>query len=83
MSIVIQQADAREYLALSPDDWVRDPHDARLFPHARAALNYCQEHDLGNVRLVVFLQNQKISVLLYVPGSSRLEPADTKKPATV
>lgn len=78
MNIVIQNNESREFLA-DANDWVKDPHDALIFPDARHALAYCRRHDLGNVRLVVFFRNKQVSLLLYVPGSAAPAPGGTTK----
>lgn len=74
MNIVIQRTETREFLASLPDDWVKDPHDALVFSDTRHALDYCRRHELENVRLVVFFRNNKVSLLLYVPGSATPTP---------
>lgn len=79
MNIVIQRVESREFLASLPDDWVRDPHDALIFADTRHALAYCRKHELENVRLVVFFRNNKVSLLLYVPGSAAPTPAGATK----
>jgi hypothetical protein len=75
MNIVIQQIETREFLAGSPNEWVKDPHDALVFSDTRHALAYCRRHELEGVRLVVFFKNNKVSLLLYVPGSAAPAPA--------
>jgi len=67
MNVVIQRLETREFLASLPDDWVRDPRDALLFNHMRAAMAYCREHGLDNVRLVAFFGANRVSFLLYLP----------------
>ena len=79
MNIVIQQVETREYLANSPGEWVRDPHDALIFSDIRHALAYCHRHELRGVRLVVFFRNNKVSLLLYVPGAAAPAPAGATK----
>ncbi len=74
MNIVIQRVESREFLA-SPNDWVRYPHDGLKFADIRHALAYCRRHELENVRLVVIFRNRKVSLLLYVPGSTAPTPA--------
>ena len=80
MTIAIQEIATRQFLA-GEDEWVRDPHDALAFSDTRHALQYCRRHQLENVRLVVFFQDKKVSLLLYVPGSNTPAPAgDTHAP---
>ena len=78
MSIVIQQAETRRFLA-GKNDWVTDPHDAVTFSDTRHAIRYCQRHGLEQVRLVVFFENRKLSLLLYIPGSKVPAPAGAVK----
>jgi hypothetical protein len=75
MNIAIQRVQTREFLGESPEDWVRDPHEAMAFPDTRTAISYCRVHCLQNVRLVVFFRDRKVSFLLYVPGSTTPQPA--------
>jgi hypothetical protein len=80
MTISIQEIATRHFLA-GEDEWVRDPHEALTFSDTRHALQYCRRHHLENVRLVVFFQDKKVSLLLYVPGSNTPAPAgDTHAP---
>jgi len=74
MTIAIQEIATRQFLA-GEDEWVRDPHDALAFTDTRHAVQYCRRHQLENVRLVVFFRDNKVSLLLYVPGSSTPAPA--------
>lgn len=74
MTIAIQEVGTRQFLA-GEDEWVRDPHDALAFPDTRHAVQYCRRHHLENVRMVVFFQDKKVSLLLYVPGSNTPAPA--------
>jgi hypothetical protein len=80
MSIVIQQAETRRFLS-EDNSWVPDPHDAVTFSDTRHAVRYCQRHGLEEVRLVVFFQNRKLSLLLYIPGSKVPMPAGAVKAA--
>jgi hypothetical protein len=79
MTIVIQEAETRRFLARD-GEWVRDPHEALTFPDARHALKYCRRHHLKEVRLVVFFRDNKVGLLLYVPGSKTPSPAGEMKP---
>jgi len=79
MNIMIQRVETREFLADPPDDWVKDPHEALIFSGIRPALAYCRRHHLQRVRLVVFFRNNKVSLLLYVPGSGTPTPAGAIK----
>ena len=79
MNIVIQRVETREFLASSPDDWVKDPHDALIFTDTRHALDYCRRHELEDVGLVVFFRDNKVSLLLYVPGSAAPVPGGVSK----
>ena len=81
MTIVIQQIETRQFLA-SHSEWVQDPHEAFVFGDTRHALQYCRRHALQNVRLVVFFRDKKVSLLLYVPGSSTPAPAGALRTAT-
>ena len=74
MTIVIQQNETRQFLA-DGGEWVRDAHEALSFSDTRQALNFCRRRALGAVRLVVFFQHNKVSLLLYVPGSDTPSPA--------
>jgi hypothetical protein len=74
MNIVIQQIDTRQFLA-HEQEWVADSHEALTFNDTRQALQYCRRHALRNVRLVVFFRDNKVSLLLYVPGSKAPAPA--------
>ena len=74
MTIVIQNVATREFLAGS-NEWVHAPHDALPFDDTRKALKYCHRHELESVRLVVFLRDRKVSLLLYVPGSKAPSPS--------
>jgi len=80
MSIVIQQADTRRFLA-EDGAWVPDPHAALTFSDTRRAMDYCRRHTFEPVRLIVFFQNRKVSLLLYVPGSNVPAPAGAVKVA--
>jgi hypothetical protein len=81
MNIVIQKVQTREFLASPPDDWVRDPRNALPFRDTRHALAFCRRHHLGNVRLLVLFSGNKLSLLLYLPGSETLAPAGALKAA--
>lgn len=74
MTIAIQQIETRQFLA-DREEWVRDAQAALSFSDTRHALNYCRRHALENVRLVVFFRDNKVSLLLYVPGSDTPSPA--------
>jgi len=78
MSIVIQQAETRRFLA-EDDEWVTDPHDGVTFSDTRHAINYCRRHALEQVRLVVVFNNKKVSLLFYIPGSKVPSPAGAIK----
>jgi hypothetical protein len=80
MSIVIQQSGTRRFLA-EDGEWVSDPHEALTFSETRHAIQYCRRHGLDQVRLVVFFKNRKVSLLLYIPGSSVPAPAGAVKVA--
>jgi hypothetical protein len=81
MNIVIQKVETREFLASPPSDWVRDPRNALPFRDARHALAFCRRHHLENVRLLVFFSGNKVSLLLYIPGSETLAPTGVLKAA--
>jgi len=74
MTTMIQQIRTRKFLA-GCDEWVRDAHEALTFTDTRHAFQYCRRHELENVRLVVFLHDKKVSLLLYVPGAKTPAPA--------
>lgn len=74
MTIVIQEVKTRRFYAGS-GDWTGDPKEALAFTDTRHALKYCRTHRLSDVRLVVFLRDRKVSLLLYVPGSKSPSPA--------
>jgi len=74
MTIVIQDIETRRFYA-GEEQWVGDAHEALSFSDTRHALQFCRRHGLDGVRLVVFFQNHKVSLLLYVPGSDTPAPA--------
>lgn len=80
MSIVIQQAETRSFLA-EDNEWVTDPHEAVTFSDTRHAIRYCRRHALEQVRLVVLFKNRNVSLLLYIPGSKVPMPAGAVKVA--
>lgn len=83
MTIAIQRSETREFLAGLPDEWVKDPHDALLFRNTRHAVAFCRRHELENMRLVVFFQDKKVNLLLYLRGSETPEPAGDLKALAV
>ena len=79
MTIVIQNIDDRRFYA-DYDHWVTESRDALTFSDTRHALQFCRRHHLRNVRLVVFFNDHKVSLLLYVPGSDTPAPAGVMHP---
>ena len=80
MTIAIQDVESRRFYA-DYDCWVAEPADAVSFADTRHALQFCRRHHLRNVRLVVFFQDRKVSLLLYVPGSDTPAPAGMMRAA--
>lgn len=74
MTIVIQDNETRQCYA-GPDEWVTEPKDALTFSDTRHALQFCRRHRLRNVRLLALMRDNKVSLLLYVPGSAVPIPA--------
>jgi hypothetical protein len=74
MTIAIQDVETRRFYA-DDNHWVAESRDALSFSDTRHALQFCRRHRLRNVRLVVFFQDHKVSLLLYVPGSDTPAPA--------
>ncbi len=82
MTIAIQDIGTRQFYA-DYDQWVSEPREAIAFTDTRHALKFCRRHHLQNVRLVIFFSNHKVSLLLYVPGSSTPAPAGMMSSAEV
>jgi hypothetical protein len=68
MTIVIQDVETRRCYA-GDDDWVMEPREALPFHDARHAVQFCRRYRFRNVRLLALLRDNKVSLLMYVPGS--------------
>jgi hypothetical protein len=76
MKVLVQNPLTLSYLQ-KPEGWTRNPEQATAFPDTRSAVQFCREHDLADMQVVLKFPDERFDVQLPVtfgaPASQRGE----------